>query len=93
MHKLNRSEVIAMRDTLSEAKIANPDIEKVMTKVITFLNDCLIYNVGKIEIVNDYKVTQQFRPRKLTPFEKTRAQVQATGNKWQMENFNAVHGR
>ena len=93
MHKLNRSEVIAMRDTLSEAAITNPDIEKVMIKVIAFLNDCLIYNVGQIDIVNDYHIQKPERQRKLTPFEKTRAQVYATGNRHQIENFNAVHGR
>lgn len=27
----------------------------------------------------------------LSPYERTRAQVMATGNKWAMENFNATH--
>lgn len=27
----------------------------------------------------------------LSPYERTRAQVMATGNKWAIENFNATH--
>ena len=27
----------------------------------------------------------------LSPYERTRAQVMVTGNKWAMENFNATH--
>lgn len=29
--------------------------------------------------------------KSLSPYERTRAQVMATGNKWAMENFNATH--
>jgi len=29
--------------------------------------------------------------RKLTPYERTKAQVYATGNKWAIENFHATH--
>ncbi len=29
--------------------------------------------------------------RKLTPYERTRAQVYATGNMWAIENFEATH--
>lgn len=29
--------------------------------------------------------------RKQTPYERTRAQVYATGNRWAMENFEATH--
>lgn len=36
------------------------------------------------------------KPRRISgkpfsPYERTRAQVMATGNKWAMENFNATH--
>ena len=31
------------------------------------------------------------RPRPATPYERTRAKVQATGNKWAMENFMDTH--
>lgn len=31
------------------------------------------------------------RPRKASPYERTRAMVYATGNKWAIENFNATH--
>jgi len=29
--------------------------------------------------------------RSLSPYERTSAQVMATGNRWAMENFNATH--
>lgn len=29
--------------------------------------------------------------KKLSPYERTKAQVYATGNKWAIENFNATH--
>ena len=31
------------------------------------------------------------RPRYSSPYERTRAQVYATGNKWAIENFHATH--
>ena len=31
------------------------------------------------------------RVRKPTPYERTKAQVYATGNKWAIENFHATH--
>ena len=31
------------------------------------------------------------KPRKATPYERTRAMVYATGNRWAIENFNATH--
>ena len=31
------------------------------------------------------------RTRPLTPYERTRSAVYATGNKWAIENFNATH--
>ena len=31
------------------------------------------------------------RTRPLSPYERTRASVYATGNKWAIENFNATH--
>lgn len=31
------------------------------------------------------------RPRTASPYERTRAMVYATGNKWAIENFNATH--
>ena len=31
--------------------------------------------------------------RRMSPYERTRAAVYATGNKWAIENFNAVNGR
>ena len=30
--------------------------------------------------------------RPMTPYERTRAAVYATGNKWAIENFHATHG-
>ena len=38
-------------------------------------------------------VKQKSEPRtRSTPYERTRAAVHATGNKWAIENFNATHG-
>lgn len=31
------------------------------------------------------------KKRNFTPYERTKAQVYATGNKWVIENFNATH--
>lgn len=31
------------------------------------------------------------RPPRMNPYERTKAQVYATGNKWAIENFNATH--
>ena len=36
------------------------------------------------------KIASQ-QPKRLTPYERTRAQVYASGNKWAIENFNATH--
>ena len=33
------------------------------------------------------------KPNRMTPWERTRVQVYATGNRWQIENFEAVNGR
>lgn len=41
---------------------------------------------GVTEAFEDY-----YDGRKPTPYERTRAQVYATGNKWAIENFNATH--
>ena len=35
--------------------------------------------------------TEKLYTRPMTPYEKTRAAVYATGNKWAIENFNATH--
>lgn len=31
------------------------------------------------------------KERPMSPYERTKAQVYATGNKWAIENFNATH--
>ena len=35
--------------------------------------------------------TKRMPERSLSPYERTRAQVVATGNRWAMENFIATH--
>lgn len=47
---------------------------------------------GEIE-VNAYEDKPKVYPtrRKQSPYERTRAMVYATGNKWAIENFNALH--
>lgn len=47
-------------------------------------------NCGAEEALLDY-FTAQSRRRKPTNFERTKAQVYATGNRWAIENFNATH--
>ncbi len=36
-------------------------------------------------------VIDAYEKRKPTPYERTKAQVYATGNKWVIENFHATH--
>lgn len=43
-------------------------------------------NCGILEALNNLPTNM------LTPQERTRNAVAATGNKWAMENFNATHG-
>lgn len=38
-----------------------------------------------------FEETVHDRPRYRSPYERTRAQVYATGNKWAIENFHATH--
>lgn len=39
-----------------------------------------------------YKNKKKEKPtQRMTPYERTRAAVYATGNKWAIENFNATH--
>ena len=37
------------------------------------------------------RVDPDDEPRRMSPYERTKAQVYATGNKWAIENFNATH--
>lgn len=37
------------------------------------------------------KAEPQTRPRPMRPYERVRAQVRATGNRWAIENFEATH--
>lgn len=47
------------------------------------MKDCLDKLRGKKE--------QETRSRPMSPYERTRNAVYATGNKWAIENFNATH--
>ena len=52
-------------------------------------------DAGKLideETKNQIVDTAYGNSRKQSPYERVRTQVQATGNKWAMENFNATHG-
>ena len=42
-----------------------------------------------ISTCDDYESDRFSRP--LSPYERTKAQVYATGNKWAIENFHATH--
>lgn len=39
----------------------------------------------------DYEPNTTNEVRRQTPYERTKAAVYATGNKWAIENFNATH--
>lgn len=62
-------------------------------------NYVIIPGHGKVRVGSTYYTTQPGVGRvKMTaygssgsPYERTRAQVYATGNKWAIENFNATH--
>ena len=41
--------------------------------------------------VADFNEARKIYASCRTPYERTRAQVYATGNKWQIENFEATH--
>lgn len=45
---------------------------------------------GTKEALRDFNV-HVHQNRRLTPYEKTKADVYATGNKWAIENFEATH--
>lgn len=57
--------------------------------------DCMYYNyicAIKDRVSNkccDYEPSME--QRRMTPYERTKAQVYATGNKWAIENFHATH--
>lgn len=46
---------------------------------------------GTREALEDFKRYHQSKERKPDPYERTRAQVYASGNKWAIENFEATH--
>lgn len=46
-------------------------------------------NDAKREEAPDRRQVSGCRP--MSPYERTKAQVYATGNKWAIENFNATH--
>jgi len=51
----------------------------------------------KMEMVNEEEESKEeemvyhIKPTRLSVYERTRAQVYATGNKWAIENFEATH--
>lgn len=51
----------------------------------------LLESIKKAEEKEEQKKTEKSYSRPMTPYERTRAAVYATGNKWAIENFNATH--
>jgi len=55
--------------------------------------------MGKHTEADERKLTREEKQRiieertGITPYERTKAKVYATGNRWQIENFEAVNGR
>ena len=52
---------------------------------------------GKVKLDNSFCGCSGFsnsdddRPRRVDPYERTKSAVYATGNKWAIENFHATH--
>ena len=42
-------------------------------------------------VTEGYSERRKVAPVRMSPYERTRAAVYATGNKWAIENFNATH--
>lgn len=66
------------------------------TKEQTNATALWIENRERFNTKEDYEkwVEENYEEREIfigTPFERTRASVYATGNKWAIENFNATH--
>ena len=58
--------------------------------------DCIYYKkcLVKRELIGDFccgDYEAKNTSRKQTAYERTKAQVYATGNKWAIENFHATH--
>lgn len=49
------------------------------------------YELGKQDATKSAEVPVPTSPTRSTPFERTRAAVYATGNRWAIENFNNTH--
>ena len=59
--------------------------------VKTLLCDSCTYDGDECPYPQE-KHCELYRPvRRMTPYERTKAQVYATGNKWAIENFHATH--
>lgn len=51
---------------------------------------------GKVKKDNNFGIifsstNESFHMQHMTPYERTKRQVYATGNKWAIENFHATH--
>ena len=53
------------------------------------VDGCEQYIIHDIRIIEQPEAVSPLPPR---PYERTRAAVYATGNRWAIENFNATHG-
>ena len=54
-------------------------------------SNCLDDTDNNYDAYLDYKSSCNIQRIRLSPYERTKAQVYATGNKWAIENFNATH--
>lgn len=56
------------------------------------MSKCIIVpGKGKVRQSNVFACVNDNKKKGASPYERTKAQVYATGNKWQIENFNATH--
>lgn len=57
-----------------------------------YYKGCLVKRECMDSRCGDYERANDFSPSyRMTPYERTRAAVYATGNKWAIENFHATH--
>lgn len=55
--------------------------------------DCVTTHDDRCDNFDSIRISPEIKKqfRRQTPYERTRAAVYATGNKWAIENFNATH--
>ena len=93
MYTLTRKELQTVNDIIYKNfrdDLHEPENEDIAV-ILAILADCIHDKVSVINITEGDEIPP-VRDRR-SPYEKIRSQVYATGNRHQIENFEAVHGR